>query len=160
MNAMPNPQNQVSAAANVTLRVVTRETFRAICALEVSPEQADYVAPNVFSLAEASFNPDAWVRAIYADDTPVGFVMLHDSPEGRGYFVWRLMIAGHYQRLGFARRALGQVVDYVRGRPGATELTLGYVPGEYGPKAFYEHMGFRETGRQEGVQREMRFPLV
>ena len=37
-----------------------------------------------FSIAEAHFSPLAWFRAVYAGDTPVGFVMLSDDPDGRG----------------------------------------------------------------------------
>jgi hypothetical protein len=30
------------------------------------------------------FEPKAWFRAIYADETPVGFVMLFDDPDEAG----------------------------------------------------------------------------
>jgi hypothetical protein len=34
------------------------------------------------SIAQVHFRPEAWFRAICADDTPVGFVMLYDSHLG------------------------------------------------------------------------------
>ena len=52
------------------------------------------VAPNAASLAQAHFSENAWLRAIYADDTLVGFVMLYDAPDEQEYFLWRYMIAG------------------------------------------------------------------
>jgi diamine N-acetyltransferase len=65
--------------AVVTLREVTTENFRDILTLRVSPEQREYVASNDRSVAEAHFHQEAWFRAIYADETPVGFLMLHDD---------------------------------------------------------------------------------
>ena len=63
----------------VSLREITAGTVRAINRLDVKPEQRGQVARNSESLAQALFTPEAWYRAIYADDEPVGFVMLHDE---------------------------------------------------------------------------------
>ena len=133
-------------STDVTLREVTAETVRAICALDVKPEQRGYVAPNAVSIAQAYFEPKAWFRAIYADETPVGFVMLHDDPEKHEYVLWRFMIDAAHQREGYGRRALDLVTEYVRGRPGARELVSSYVPGDEGPGGFYLRYGFVETG--------------
>jgi hypothetical protein len=56
------------------------------------------------------------------------------------------MVDHRYQRMGFARRALEQVIDYVAGRPNAASLGVSYVPGEGSPQAFYAALGFVETG--------------
>jgi diamine N-acetyltransferase len=144
----------------VTLREVTRENVRAVCALEVTPEQKNFVAPNAVSIAEAHFSPTAWFRAIYADDTPVGFVMLSDEPEKSRYYVWRYMVAAEYQGHGFGRRALELVIEYVRTRPNATELLLSYVPGEGSPRDFYARLGFQDTGEQHGSENVMKLVLL
>jgi diamine N-acetyltransferase len=74
--------------AAIALREVTAKTLREVCNLTVSPEQRQFVAPNAISIAQAYFEPAAWFRAVYADDTPVGFAMLYDptrmSPKGAG----------------------------------------------------------------------------
>ena len=127
----------------VTLREVTRDNVRSVIALETTPEQKQFVAPNATSVAEAHFSPLAWMRAIYADDTPVGFVLLSDDPEEPKYYLWRYMVAAEYQGLGFGLRALQLVVDYVRSRPGAKEMLLSYVPGEGCPRDFYARSGIR-----------------
>jgi len=105
----------------VSLREVTAETVRAICSLEVSPEQRGYVAPNAVSIAQAHFEPRAWFRAVYAGEQPVGFVMLHDDPEKREYYLWRFMIGAEHQGKGYGRAALDLVVEHVTvfegGRP-------------------------------------------
>lgn len=145
--------------ATVSLRPVTAQTVRQVCRLRVRPEQEVYVADNATSIAEAHFDQRAWFRAIYADDTLVGFLMLCDDADTPEYFLWRLMIDARYQGLGFGRRALERAIEYVRKRPGAREFTTAYVPGEHSPRDFYTRMGFTETGREEHGQREMRLRL-
>lgn len=152
---MPGPTRD----STVTLREVTKDNVNAVCSIEVKESQRNFVANNAFSLAQAHFEPKAWVRAIYADATPVGFVMLRDDPEEQKYYVWRYMVAGEYQGFGFGYRAMQQVIEYVRTRPGATELTLSYVPGEGSPREFYMRLGFEDTGVKHGPENEMRLVL-
>jgi len=130
----------------VSLRPVTKENVRAVCGLGLRPEQRDYVAPNVRSLAEAYVEPLAWPRAIYAGDEPVGFLMVHANDEQREYFLWRLMIAAEHQGKGYGREALALLADELRAR-GATELTSSYEPGDHSPRGFYLGLGFEETGK-------------
>ncbi len=145
--------------AAVTLREITEGNVRAICQLRVAPEQERFVAPNAISLAEAHAVPSAWFRAVYAGETPVGFVMLDDDPEHQRYYLWRYMIAAEHQGKGYGTRALQQVIDYVKTRPRATEMFLCYQPGAGGPRDFYRKFGFEETGETEGDEIVMRLPL-
>lgn len=64
----------------VTLRDITEETVIPICKLSdtLSAVQKTMVAPNAISIAQAHYNPHVWCRAIYADETPAGFLMLYD----------------------------------------------------------------------------------
>ncbi|OGO60725.1 MAG: hypothetical protein A2032_05625 [Chloroflexi bacterium RBG_19FT_COMBO_49_13] len=145
--------------STVSLREVTAQTVRTICRLDVSIDQKHFVAPNAFSIAEAYFEPKAWFRAIYADETPVGFLMLYDDPEEPHYFLWRYMIDVKYQKLGFGKRAMDLLLVYVRSRPGARKLSLSCHPGEEGPEPFYRRYGFALTGNMLGDEAEMRIDL-
>ncbi len=146
-------------APEVTLREVTAETVRAVCALDVAPAQRGYVAPNAVSIAQAHFEPRAWFRAIYAGDAPVGFVMLDENPDAGEYFLWRLMVTAEHQGKGYGRRALDLVVERVRGLPGARELLSSYVPGDDGPAGFYRSYGFVETGELDEGETVIRLEL-
>ena len=151
---------EISKDATVTLREVTKENLRDIFALEVAPEQSRFVATNEMSIAQAYFDREiAWFRAIYADETPVGFLMLSDNASEQKYFLWRLMVDARYQRLGFAKRALELLFDYARTRPGAKEILVSYVPGDAGPQGFYEKLGFVPTGEMIGTEVIMRRDL-
>jgi diamine N-acetyltransferase len=132
--------------AKVSLREVTAQTVRDICNLSVAPGQERFVAPNSVSIAEAYFSEKAWFRAIYADETPVGFLMLYDDPQKPEYHLWRFMMAGRHQGKGYARRAMALLIEHVRRRPMAEELLLSYVPGEGSPEGFYRGLGFEPTG--------------
>jgi diamine N-acetyltransferase len=144
----------------ISLKEITRDNLRDVFRLKVAPEQERFVASNSISIAQAYFDRDvAWFRAIYADDTPVGFVMLHDEPAERKYYLWRFMVDHRYQRLGYGLRALNQVIEYVRQRPGAHEFLTSVVPGEGSPGAFYEKLGFTYTGDMDEGERVMRKPL-
>src|SRR5687768_13259957 len=112
--------------ASVTLRQITAQTVGAVWALAVHPHQERFVASNAVSLAQALFEPTAWYRAIYADETLVGIVMVDDDVANQAYSLWRFMIAGEHQGRGFGRRALQLVVEYARTRPGAAELRVSY----------------------------------
>jgi len=135
--------------AQVTLRKVTSETVHQICRLSntLTPPKKFMVAPNAVSIAEAYFDPHAWFRAIYADETPVGFLMLYDSPEEEKYFLWRLMIAEPHHGKGLGRRAIELLADYVRSRPGGTVLETSCGQGAGSPEGFYQAIGFRRNGK-------------
>ena len=161
MGSTPNPNAApASDQASVTLRPITAATVGAVCVLAVHPHQARFVAPNAVSLAQALFEPTAWYRAIYIDETLVGFVMVDDDEANQAYYLWRFMVAGEHQGRGYGRRALELVVEYVRTRPGATELRVSYVPGDGSPRGFYTGFGFVETGEvDEDGEVIMRLPL-
>jgi diamine N-acetyltransferase len=145
----------VTSEASVSLQRITAETLVDILALSVAKDQKAYVASNAWSIAEAHFDEGAWFRAIYADETPVGFVLLHDEdlceePRERGYlYLWRLMIDQRYQRMGFGRRGLRLVVAQVKSRPDADKLHTSWRRGEGSAHGFYERLGFQETGEDE-----------
>jgi len=141
--AEPGPE------AEVSLREITSETVRAVCRLSdtLLPPKKYMVAPNAISIAQAHFEEHAWFRAIYAGETPVGFIMLYDDPEKPDYFLWRLMIAGPHHGKGFGRRAIELLVDYVRTRPGATVLETSCGQGPGNPEGFYGKLGFVRSGK-------------
>jgi len=146
---MEEQKIEPSRESKVTLREVTEDTVRAICRLSVTERQNNFVASNAVSIAQAYFNKFAWFRAVYADEEPVGFIMLYDNAEKPEYFLWRMMTDARYQGMGFGRRAMELLIGYVRTRPGATELITSCVQGDGSPQGFYEKLGFVLTGEKE-----------
>ena len=142
MQAMPRTPPQP-----VSLREVTADTVRAICKLVADPP--GYVAPNAVSIAQAHFHPEAWFRAVYAGEDPVGFVMLDDSslrpdpPAEPAVFLWRFMIDAPSKGQGYGREALRLLIaDLQQRQPTLKTLGVSCVPGPHNPRPFYEALGF------------------
>lgn len=147
--------------ATVSLREVTADTVGPICRLsDTLPEQQKrMVAPNAYSIAQAHFEKHAWFRAIYAEETPVGFVMLYDDPEKEHVYLWRFMIAGPHQKKGFGRKAIELILERARARTNVREVRASYVPVEGGAGPFYRKLGFEPTGEMDGDEVEIRLVL-
>ena len=144
-----------STADQVTLREITADTVRAVTKLSVTEYQNRFVAPNAVSLAQALFAPEAWYRAIYLGEEPVGFVMLSDDslldlvPENPEVGVWRLMVDAKHQRKGVGRAAMLLVIEHVRRKGIFKKLAISYVPEEGGAEKLYLSLGFRPTGEMD-----------
>jgi diamine N-acetyltransferase len=167
---MNTPVPSVSRSAIVTLREITKDSVRTFCRMEVGPGQDGLVAPNAVSIAQAYFHQEAWFRGIYADDTPVGFVMLEDwsqagnaeteSYEGAAHVaLWRFMIDARYQKSGFGAQAMRLLIDHASTRPGVQNLLLSFVPKENNPEGFYQRFGFVRTGEEDEGELIMKLPL-
>jgi diamine N-acetyltransferase len=154
-------------SGTVRLVEITGENREAVCALRVRPGQNKFVAGVGRSLEQAATTPEAepWYRAVYAGDEPVGFVMLSwNVPPGRPgilgpYFLWRLLVDGRFQGLGYGTAILDAVVELVRA-DGATELLTSHHPGEGGPLPFYRKYGFELTGEVEDGEPVLRLDLT
>jgi len=152
--------DDIAQEARVTLRRIFGQTVRAICNLSVAENQRKFVAPNAVSIAQAYFCRKAWFRAIYADETPVGFVMLHEVPERGNYYLWRFMIDFRYQGRGYGYKALELVIKHVRKNPKAKALILSVVRAEGGAENLYKKLGFKFTGKIEDGEHVMKLSLT
>ena len=135
----------------VSLRPISESNRQAVEALRVLPSQEQFVSSVADSLREAAEHPDAHALywAVYADDAPVGFVMIADEvgrPEYIPHYLWTLLIDERYQRQGFGSSALDLIAEYFRGRPGVEVLTTSAGQGHGSPITFYERYGFERTG--------------
>lgn len=141
---------------------ITATTMNRICDLSktLPSAQRNMVADNVFSIAEAHFSPCAWMRAVYADDTPIGFIMTHTGSDYEngldcpGVFLWRLMIARPFQGKGFGKLALEKLIEHLK----AMGIPLLYTvcgQGEGSPEGFYRKLGFVPTGGLYGDEIEL-----
>ena len=141
------------SAVTISLREITDANVEPVLQVRTTAEQERFVSTVADSLAEAAANPQGnpWYRAIYVEDQPVGFVMLSWDVEAQPphingpWFLWKLLIDSRYQRRGYGREVLRQVVELVR-EHGATELLTSYVPGDGGPAGFYARLGFLPRG--------------
>jgi diamine N-acetyltransferase len=151
----------------VRLCEITDANRAAVCAVRVRADQERFVASVASSLDEAAATPEGepWYRAVYAEDEPVGFVMLSwNVPPGRPgilgpYYLWRLLIGAQHQRHGYGRAVLTRIIELVRA-DGATELLTSYQPGDGEPWPFYRSFGFAPTGEIDQGEIVLRLDLT
>ncbi|MBO4452620.1 MAG: GNAT family N-acetyltransferase [Clostridia bacterium] len=161
-------------ANNEEIRLVEIDTdnFYDILDLKVTKVQKNYVASNIFSLAEAYANVSEGKYAkpfgIYAGEKAVGFVMIgyisaedakkeaeEDEDEEvpqfiyGSYLIWRFMVDKRYQKRGYGSKALKLALDFIRTFPkGAAEYCwLSYEPENEVAKKLYASFGFKEYDR-------------
>jgi diamine N-acetyltransferase len=159
---IPLLRQELGPYEDVTLREIRMDTVGIICRLSdtLTEPKKHYVVTNALSLAQAHFNPYAWFRAIYAGKAPVGFLILEDPDESQDYFLWRFMIAEPYHGRGYGRQGIERLIEYVKTRPGGTELVLCCGQGEGSPEGFYLKLGFEHTGGKIGDEVILRKTLV
>ena len=141
---------------NVILVPVDHSNDRAVCKLSTHWTQRELVAPMEGSFADAlvpeiyNGHPMVpWMRAVYADDELVAFVMLGLVTPGMDEpYLWRLLVDRLHQRRGIGRRVLDLVVEECKAR-GASTLTTSWNPRRGTPAPFYRRYGFVETGEVE-----------
>lgn len=144
----------------ITLRKITLENRRDIFKLDVSEEQRQYVASNLSSVASCyvleTNGGHPFPFAIYADEQPVGFVMLaygitgYEKPSiaADNYCIMRLMIDKEYQNRGYGREVLKKILAFIRTYPAgpAHYCWIPYKPENIVAKNLYESFGFRDNG--------------
>lgn len=136
----------------VRIEEVTFDNVNDACKLDVHPQQREFVAPVVHSLAEAYASRDtAWPRLLYDGDTLVAFIMGNFAPDAPIDFfrcgIWRLNVGSQSQGKGYGRIAVNALIDEAQDR-GNKRLTVLWKPGEDGPEEFYLRLGFKPTGQE------------
>lgn len=151
------------SGAVVSLRGITDENRDAVEALAVAADQRRFVSGVRESILEAAVEPDAQALfwAIYAEELPVGFVMIADevgSPDYIPQYLWKLLIDERHQRRGFGTATLDLIVEYFRER-GRSAMSTSAGQGEGSPVTFYERYGFERTGDSHGDEIMLRLEI-
>lgn len=137
---------------NIKLEKINRKNWHEAINLEISDDHDEFVADNIYSIAEGQFYTGMECYAIYNDDKMVGFAMYGqctDNDDGDDRFwIWRLMIAEGHRRKGYAREAMKIILDEAREK-GAKEALLSTEPENYKAIKLYKSLGFKGTGEME-----------
>ena len=139
---------------NVTLQPVTAENWHALIKLKVREDQNNFVASNLYSIAEAQFgfedegHWDFYPFGAYVGDEPVGFVMycFNFSHSRFQAFIMRLMVDENHQRKGYGREIMKQVLDVLRAKEEIKNIGISYEPHNEGARKLYAGLGFVEPG--------------
>lgn len=144
----------------ITLKEITKDNFKECVNLKVAEEQKNFVASNVFSIAQSKIYPTYLPFAIYAADEMVGFVMYGFDEEEKRFYLGRLMIDEKFQGRGYGKAATLEVIERMRQIEDCREIYLSFVPGNIPAEKLYLDVGFEKTGEvDEDGEIFMRFDL-
>jgi diamine N-acetyltransferase len=143
----------------IALREITMSNFIACIKLSVAEAQKDFVASNVFSLAEAKVDRVSNPLAIYADDELVGFIMYDVNVGEKRGSISRLMVDARFQGRGYGRAAMAEVVDRLKREPGLRDIQTSYFPDNATAARLYASLGFLPTGEFVDGEVVVRIPL-
>lgn len=146
---------------------VTADNFDTVAKLRTHHTQEAFVAPMLWSFADALFPGEEdglpvipWMRAVRADGQLAGFVMLALENERQpDAYLWRLLIDRLHQRRGLGRRIMELLVEDCR-RRGVPGILTSWVEGRGSPRPFYERLGFVPTGRVVEGETEARLVIA
>ena len=144
----------------VSLKEITEENFNKVIELEVCDTQKNFVARNIYSLAQAwLYYKNAYPFAIYNDDIMVGFLMLGSDWDRDGsdksYGLWRLMIDKKYQGQGYGKQAVQVLIDYVKQNFNPETFVTSVVPGNEAAEKLYASLGFTPNGEYDDDEKVM-----
>ena len=140
------------------IRPVAKANWRALIKLEVHEGQKEFVASNLYSIAESQFGFDFeghWdyhTYGIYDGDTPVGFLMygLNLAHPERQAFITRLMVDKSYQGRGYGKFAMRTMLEIFRAGERILEVGISYEPHNEVARGLYASFGFVEPGQMIG----------
>ncbi|MGE7186993.1 GNAT family N-acetyltransferase [Peribacillus sp. NPDC006672] len=133
----------------ISIQELTVKNIYKCLNLKLAEDQVDRIAPNVYSIAESKVDPSFTPYAIHLDEEVIGFVMTEynsNEIEERKYWIPRFMIDVSYQRKGYGKEAMKQVIDMLKKNDDCHYIGLSTEPDNYSALRFYESLGFVNTG--------------
>ncbi len=149
-----------SVAADVRLEPIDRSNRDAVIALELAPDQQDYVADNASSLKEAKRDADARPRAVVAGERVVGFLMYDASADDDEALIYRFMIDHREQGRGYGRAALNALLEEIRALSHVKDVVVCYMPENEGARHLDQTAGFVDEGEDEDGEMIARLALA
>lgn len=130
----------------IHLEPITRKNYKYCLDLKLTPEQQDFLADNLYSLAQAYVFPTCEPYGIYDGKIMVGFLMFCLDPDDDENWIWRLMIDYRYQRRGYAYDAMKLIMEKTARETNKKRLLISYVPSNIAAEQLYYKLGFHPTG--------------
>jgi len=131
----------------ITLREIDRDNFYDVIKLSVADEQKEFVASNMYSLAQAKAFPECICLAIYHDEVLVGFTMYCMDHEDQEYWIYRLMIDAKHQSQGYGKAAMELLIDRIQEDLQHRMIYISFEPDNARARHLYEKLGFKADGR-------------
>ena len=131
----------------ILLKEITRDNFDEVINLSVSDQQKNYIASNMYSLAQAKAQPECVPLAIYNDSNLVGFLMYCMDFDDKEYWIYRVMIDKKHQKMGYGRKAMECLLETLMKDTAHDKVYISFEPENLVAKKLYDELGFVADGR-------------
>ncbi len=125
--------------------------------LTVSEDQQNFIPDNIISIAQSKFE-EAYPFGIFYGDKMVGFIMY--SVYGGVYWVNRIMIDQASQRMGYGRRGLKLMMDYLRLKARVQDIRSSIHRENVWAQFLFQAQGFELIGPPVGDEVVMQWQPV
>ena len=127
---------------NIVLKKIDRTNYCDCINLKLNKEQEGFVAPNMFSLVQAAYEPNMYPLGIYKNNKMVGFILYDFDDEINGWSMSRFMVDKNYQNQGIGSVALKKFLEFFKEKIGHNQLYTSAEINNLVATSLYEKMGF------------------
>ncbi|MCM1962330.1 GNAT family N-acetyltransferase [Acinetobacter pittii] len=138
----------------ISLKDLDRENWILCAKLSLDESQKDYVAPNVYSIAESKVEEHYCPRVICSNDRVIGFLMYCvevDPPDETLFWLFRFMIGKDHQAKGYGTKALQMAIDEIAAK-GAKRIRTMYKSSNYVAGNFIKKRVFKKLENMMSVE--------
>ena len=126
----------------IKFRDIDKSNYNECISLRVGEHQKNYVASNMYSLVQASYEDGLYPLGIFNEDEMIGFLLYDYDEELNGWSFSRFMIDIKYQNKGFGRKALEKFLEYFQSKfPNKSLYTIVEIDNDIAIK-LYQKYGF------------------
>lgn len=126
----------------IKFKDIDKSNYNECISLKVGESQKNYVASNMYSLVQASYEDELYPLGIFNEDEMVGFLLYDYDKELNGWSFSRFMIDIKYQNKGLGRMALKKFLEYFHNRfPDESLYTSVEIDNDIAIK-LYQKYGF------------------
>ena len=125
----------------IELRPLTKQNWEAVAELTLGDDQTEFIAANLWTIAETQFYPWVERRVIVADGGVVGLAAYGRDHDGAAWWLYRFMIGREHQRKGYGREALAALTAEWRARS-IVRVTVGFHQQNAAAERLYLSAGF------------------
>lgn len=129
----------------IRLAPVTIDNWKTCIALELAPEQKDFVPTNLYSIAEAQFYPSAKSNVIYNENNElIGYALFGHDVQTKKWKIFRIMIDQAHQHKGYGQAAMMEIITQIAQQPDGQQILICYQNDNQTARTLYAKLGFIE----------------
>ncbi|NRD78528.1 GNAT family N-acetyltransferase [Bacillus sp. BRMEA1] len=129
---------------NIEFKPIDRTNYIECIDLKLNEEQKKFVAPNIFSLVQAAYEPNLYPLGIYKDNIMIGFILYDYDNELNGWSMSRFMIDSNYQNQGIGKISIQKFIEFFTNKHGHLKLYTSASVDNQVAIDLYKKFGFEK----------------